>query len=224
MHLKISQKGRPVNLTIVGLNQCQWQRRLVTDLFKPRVEALVKAGHVSVTLCNYRRRSLLFFSLCSIIIQDEQNWKNRASGKQEIKFTYWISALIGWKISRCVRTYAHSLKFHSCISVIPVQATDATLFTASGSKHIMKLEQAFSSVITNRNACLNPSSVIFIYGIRFSERPTHLKLAIAHEWLAVCVQRTYEGGLKSFRPQHEDGSTRQWKLVNVVVHLLTVTH
>ena len=34
----------------------------------------------------------------------------------------------------------------------------------------------------------------------------------------------YEGGLKSFRPQHEDGSTRQWKLVNVVVHLLTVTH
>ena len=36
--------------------------------------------------------------------------------------------------------------------------------------------------------------------------------------------RIYEGGLKSFRPQHEDGSTRQWKLVNVVVHLLTVTH
>ena len=38
------------------------------------------------------------------------------------------------------------------------------------------------------------------------------------------MQLLYEGGLKSFRPQHEDGSTRQWKLVNVVVHLLTVTH
>ena len=34
----------------------------------------------------------------------------------------------------------------------------------------------------------------------------------------------YEGGLTSFRPRHEDGSTRQSKLVNVVVHLLTVTH
>ena len=34
----------------------------------------------------------------------------------------------------------------------------------------------------------------------------------------------YEGGLKSFRPQHEDSSTRQEKLVNVVVHLLEVTH
>ena len=38
------------------------------------------------------------------------------------------------------------------------------------------------------------------------------------------VWAKYEGGLKSFRPQHEDGSTRKWKLVNVVVHLLTVTH
>ena len=38
------------------------------------------------------------------------------------------------------------------------------------------------------------------------------------------LEYTYEGGLKSFRPQHEDVSTRQWKLVNVVVHLLTVTH
>ena len=38
------------------------------------------------------------------------------------------------------------------------------------------------------------------------------------------IANKYEGGLKCFRPQHEDGSTRQWKLVNVVVHLLTVTH
>ncbi|GFS66193.1 leucine-rich repeat-containing G-protein coupled receptor 5 [Trichonephila clavipes] len=34
----------------------------------------------------------------------------------------------------------------------------------------------------------------------------------------------YEGGLKNFRPQREDGSTCQYKLVNFVFHLLTVTH
>ena len=34
----------------------------------------------------------------------------------------------------------------------------------------------------------------------------------------------YEGELKSFRPQLEDSSTRKYKLVNFVVHLLTVTH
>ena len=27
--------------------------------------------------------------------------------------------------------------------------------------------------------------------------------------LKVCMLKVYEGGLKSFRPQHEDGSTRQ---------------
>ena len=53
--------------------------------------------------------------------------------------------------------------------------------------------------------------------------PSVISVALNSQMFEI-LSLIYEGGLKSFRPQHEDGSTRQWKLVNVVVHLLTVTH
>ena len=38
------------------------------------------------------------------------------------------------------------------------------------------------------------------------------------------LMQSIRGWSEKFRSQHEDGSTRKLKLVNLVVHLLTVTH
>ena len=75
------------------------------------------------------------------------------------------------------------------------------------------------------------SSFVYIYYVNLAQNlPTQRNAPKESKIFEnyMCFIRTnkweYEGGLKSFRPQHEDGSIRQWKLVNVVVHLLTVTH